>query len=439
MGYQDKYSEYLESIPDAIQKCETSGNRLVLGYTSDLDAILSWNVDQFNELLTTYMDGPLYYEEEELINSMADFVRILSYYASKGLGGEAYIGSADVVDSIQAHFKLEYSLGGTCAQGAAALGTLGLPAIIHITDRSQEVIDRISYPSLESVRDGMTVPLCRCVSGEQPLLHLIIQYNKGDKLQIHGETYQVPVSNRMIVEYDNVHKIMPVETEFLTYIENHANQVYAYDVSGFSTIVDAAVAQERMEQVTAHFRKVKVANPTIKIYFESAHYISSQVRDIVYSRLSEFVDIMGMNEEELVHLAKSKGLAVDQNDASSVIDTLDRLLELYPVKGIIMHSKDYSLYCGSSMADVDIEKGLTLGNLLSGTRARIGRYGTLEDCRETLKLPLSPVGLEFAETLDHMELKHTAVVVPSRYMEKPVCTIGLGDTFVAGVQVCFVR
>ena len=113
------------------------------------------------------------------------------------------------------------------------------------------------------------------------------------------------------------------------------------------------------------------------------------------------------------------------------------MLELYPVKGIVMHSKDYALYYGEMMEGVDVEMGLTLGSLMSGTRARIGRYGTIDDCRESLKLPLSPTGIRFAQALDEMELQHEAVLVPSRYMEKPRYTIGLGDTFVAGMQLCF--
>ena len=91
------------------------------------------------------------------------------------------------------------------------------------------------------------------------------------------------------------------------------------------------------------------------------------------------------------------------------------------------------------MATVDIEMGLTLGNLMSGTRARIGKYGTKEDCRKSLELGLSRIGLEFAERLSHIQRKHTAVLVPSRYMEKPRYTIGLGDTFVAGMQLCFAK
>ena len=46
-----------------------------------------------------------------------------------------------------------------------------------------------------------------------------------------------------------------------------------------------------------------------------------------------------------------------------------------------MHTKDYSMYYGSELYGIDLEKALTLGNLLSGTRARIGHYGSLEECR----------------------------------------------------------
>ena len=30
-----------------------------------------------------------------------------------------------------------------------------------------------------------------------------------------------------------------------------------------------------------------------------------------------------------------------------------------------------------------------------------------------------------------------AVIVPTKYIDKPQYTIGLGDSFVAGVQICF--
>ena len=89
--------------------------------------------------------------------------------------------------------------------------------------------------------------------------------------------------------------------------------------------------------------------------------------------------------------------------------------------------------------DFDIELGLALGNLLSATKARTGHYGSLDDCKKTLEIPLSPAGLGFVEKLSGAKLPRSCYLVPSRYMKNPVSTIGLGDCFVAGMQICFIR
>ena len=311
--------------------------------------------------------------------------------------------------------------------------------MVHITDQSEEVLEWLDYEGMESTKDGKRVPLAECASGEKPLIHLVMQYAKGDVIRANGKEYEVPLSNRLIMDYDQVHKVMPVRKEFLKYMEEHAEMMYSYDISGFNAIMDIHVLGERLDELEEHYKILKQKNPGLQVYFESAHFISTKIRDYLYSRLSKYMDIMGMNEEELVDLTKKKEHPVDKDDIESILSGLDYLLELYPVKGIVMHSKDYALYYGEHREDVDLEMGLTLGNLMSGTRARVGHYGTQEECRESLQLELSPTGVEFADRISKINLKHTAILVPSRYMEKPKYTIGLGDTFVAGMQMCFVR
>ena len=439
MAYQDNYLKYFESIQKAIEQCEITGNRLAFGYTSDLDAIATCDEATLNMLIEKYLTEEPSYVEEEAIQDMSDFVRIISYFAMNGLGGEVDIVSEAVVEELKKSFKMDYTLGGTCAQSTGALAAVGVPVLTHFTDQSEEVLTAVNFKGVESVKDGKNVPLTECISGEMPLLHIIMQYNRGDVLKIHGKEYMIPVSNRLIMQFDDVHKSMPVREDFMQYVEENAKKIYSYSISGFNAILDMDIMEERADQVKEHLQKIKAKNPDVVVYFESAHYISTKIRDYLYSVLSDSLDIMGMNEEELVHLTKKMAHPVDKDDLDSVISGLDYILEQYPVKGIVMHSKDYSLYYGEKQENVDIEKGLTLGNLMSGTKARVGHYGTPDDCRENLKLGLSPVGVEFADRLEKMDTKHTAVLVPSRYMEKPNFTIGLGDTFVAGVQLCFVK
>ena len=76
---------------------------------------------------------------------------------------------------------------------------------------------------------------------------------------------------------------------------------------------------------------------------------------------------------------------------------------------------------------------------MSATRARIGHYGTQDECCKTLELELSDRGLQMYDAFAELPLRKFCCVVPTRYMEYPKYTIGLGDTFVAGVHTCFMQ
>lgn len=435
--YTDRYQEYLQLVPDKIRRCEETGRRAVLAYASNLDVLVRWNCESFNRFLAEYLKEEPSFQEGDEIASEEDLARILSYFVIHGLGGEVDITSRKVIDVLTEYFDVEYGLGGTCAQGAAALGSMGIPVLVHITDCSKDVIRQMSGIRIEAVKHGRAVPVETCVSGEEALCHFIVQFTKDDVIRVFGKEYKVRLSNRLIMGYDTVHKVLPVEEEFLAYCEKNAKDICSYDISGFNAITDRKIMQERLERLAVHYRSVKEKNPDCRIYFESAHFINNEIREYTYQTLAEVIDIMGMNEEELVDLTRTRGYTVDKDSLDSILKGLEELIKVYPVHGFVVHSKDYALYFGKDMPGTDIEQGLTLGNLVSGTRARTGRYGSVSDCRETLKLELSGTGLAFAKELEGYHLPYKVVQVPSRYMEKPATTIGLGDSFVAGMQICF--
>ncbi len=435
--YTDRYQQYLQLVPDKIRRCEETGRRAVLAYASNLDVLVRWNCESFNRFLAEYLKEEPSFQEGDEIASEEDLARILSYFVIHGLGGEVDITSRKVIDVLTEYFDVEYGLGGTCAQGAAALGSMGIPVLVHITDCSKDVIRQMSGIRIEAVKHGRAVPVETCVSGEEALCHFIVQFTKDDVIRVFGKEYKVRLSNRLIMGYDTVHKVLPVQEEFLAYCEKNAKDICSYDISGFNAVTDRKIMQERLERLAVHYRSVKEKNPDCRIYFESAHFINNEIREYTYQTLAEVIDIMGMNEEELVDLTRTRGYAVDKDSLDSILKGLEELIKVYPVHGFVVHSKDYALYFGKDMPGTDIEQGLTLGNLVSGTRARTGRYGSVSDCRETLKLELSGTGLAFAKELEGYHLPYKVVLVPSRYMEKPATTIGLGDSFVAGMQICF--
>ena len=439
MAYRDKYADYFGQMPSDIERLKNSGHRIVLGYTSDLDVVMAWDSKAFDNILSVFLKEEPYVRTGDVIDSMEAFARIVSYHMIHGLGGEIDITNLEVCEYLERYFQTEYALGGTCAQGAAALNAVGFPVLANITDRSKEVCKLMSGPGLDTVTEHGVVPMMDSATDEPPVRHMILQYPKGARVTAGGRVYEAPVSNRLIMDYDSIHKTMPVGQPFLSFCETHAQEILVYCVSGFNGIIEEGIMSGRIDEISAHYREVKRVNPDCMIYLEGACYLNPELKNLVFDRLSDLVDIYGMNEEELVEHTCRFGVHTDKEDLASVLSGLQSLLDKYPVRGIVLHTKDYAMYYGEELADADVEKGLTLGNLMAGTRARTGRYGSYEDCGESMQLALSPEGIRFAEELDRMSPRGYVRIAPSRYMEHPKYTIGLGDTFMAGFLTSFVR
>ena len=435
----NRYEEFLERSVQAVPQMDANAPSIAVGYTSDLDVLLEWDQKVFEKLIEKNLQSEPSFKEAEKIDSLEDLARILAYFIINGLGGEIEISSPDICNWLVGNFKSIKGLGGTGAQCSAALGTIGYPAVIHISDKCKEVCEFLNFPSITTVKDGQLHTVPYVATQEMPVYHFICQYDKGTAVTVNGKTFTAPVSNRLILDFDSIHKRFLPDPSYFAYLEEHAAETRVLSISGFNAIVDPEVAKKDLSHLVAHFGELKARNPDIMIYLESAHYFSGKIREIVFEMLGQYVDFLGMNEEEVKAHAELEGLQTDINDFDSVIRGLELVLQMYPVRGIIMHTKDYSAYFGKKLS-VDIELGLTAGNLLSGTRARVGHYGNLDECRESLQNGFSEIGERFCEKAKgwqetHQEMQLT--IVPSRYLERPKCTIGLGDTFVAGVLTCF--
>ena len=437
MAYQDKYETYLNQIPSDIESCRRSGRRHVFGYTSNYDVVFKWDVDAYNQILDEFLKEEPAARAGDTIDTMEDFARISSYCLMRGIGANFDITSLEVCEYLRRCFQSEPALGGTCAQGVAALAALGFPVAAQLTDRCGAVCRMMDAPGVEVVREGRLVPIMEGASDEAPVYHMIQQFSKDDRIRVGGEEYAVPLSNRLILFYDTIHKTVPIDPGFFDYWNGHAGDIASYLASGFDAVIDTAVMEERLDQICSHFEIMREKNPDFIAYLEGAYYMNPEVKEMLFHRLAPYVNIVGTNEEELVAQNEVHGLTTDITDIESVLRGIEALMFHCGIRGVVLHTKDYSLYYGEELAGIDIEKGLTMGNLMSGTRARIGKYGTIEECRESLELGLSPVGLDFHERLGRLKLDRQAVLVPSRYLEHPKYTIGLGDTFVAGVHTCF--
>ena len=430
--YKDRYKEFYKELHLNKYQYEACDKKFVFGYTSNLDVLIEWDVNKFNALIEEFLKQDFSLNENDVIDSMESLVRIAGYFMIQGVGGEINITNAKICEFLEKYFKISYVLGGTCAQSAAAISTAGFPSLVHITDRSKEVCELMEGMGIQGVSDGETVELPKLVEDTAPIRHMILQFSKGDIIKANGKEFKIPESNRLIIDFDNIHNLVPIEKEFLKYCEENAKRIIAYSISGFNAIIDRKVILDKVKEIKNHLSKIKTQNDKCIIYLESACYLNDTVKEIFFKEVTEYIDILGMNEEELVELTGQFGVTTIKENFESILEGLDCILNHYSARNIVLHTKDYAISYGEDMNELNLERALTVGNILAGTRARIGKYGNLAECEATLKKPLSKIGLSFSEQLKTIETKRNVVMVPSRYLEKPICTIGLGDTFVAG-------
>ena len=440
-GFLHKYTEALQSVPGIAVHAKETGRMPVFGMTSNLDIVLKWDAERFNELLDRYLHEAPVSRVGEVMREVSDFVRISADYMIRGLGGNFDIGTGELCDFLRGYFDTELALGGTCAQGAAALATIGVPVNVHISDMSREVCAQMDREGLTAIDGGAMVPVAEAASDEPPVCHFILQYRKGDIIRIAGEEYEIPSSNRMILFFDKMQKDPPFDESFFSYWENAKQEPSSLLVSGFDAIVDEEVAAEKTDALTQFIAKLRKRSPGVKVYFEGAFYMNPDVKTLFMRRLGPSADMVGMNEEELAAHIEALGGRADLSCIRGITEALETMLREFSLRGVVLHSKDHAIYYGAPLQGVSIEDGLTMGHLMACTRAVTGHYGTLEEIKKVLYEPLSETGLALAceaESWTDPTGERSLAVVPSICLEQPKYTVGLGDTFVAGVHTCFI-
>jgi len=437
MTIQNKYIDLFEKMEQTIDARKSAGIYPAMGYTSNLDILCDFRIDVLNRLLETHMpDVDLNaLQAVKFIKTVEDFISTVVHFCRNGIGGEVDIEDFAIIEDL---FDTKPGIGGTSAQAAMALAAVGCPSVIHLTDDSREVCDILRSPYIHTVSPaGELIHTDQVKQRWEQEIHYIIQFKKGDVIRSRNQTIEIPASNRLIVTKVTVNEFVPFSQPYFDYIERHAKSISSNVLSSFNCIKDERVLRERLDAVKRHVRSYKNNNPTGVVFFEDAHYHSLDIRKLCIETLYSEVDIVCMNEEELTLTLGMYKHTVDIEDIHSCIEGVFFLKNLFNIKkGIIVHTKDYSMYAGDEPG-ADIESGLIYGNLMATAKAMYGSYGTREQIAEVMKLPLSEKGLRHLERAMASPYAAKTAVVPTKYIDKPKYTIGLGDSFVGGVQICF--
>ena len=437
MMTSERMMEIYSALQDVIARRNAASVYTSLGYTSNLDLIPAFTAKDLNRLLAEYLpDGCLQEMRPAVrIRNMQQLLETIVYFCLSGTGGEVDIEDPDL---IRASFPCRNAMGGTAVQAALALDRLGAGSVVHLSDDSRQVREQLISPNIKvPLPDGSLGSAGDEDGGTSPETHVIIQFQKGSRICLGDQAETIPVSNRLILTRNTVNASLPLDENYLRWVEVHARQVSSNVLSSLNSILDPEVLKLRMARILEHVERYRSQNPRGIVYFEDAHYHSRDIRRLCIETLYPHVDIMSMNEEELRCTMDMFQQPIEIEDIFSCVNNVEYLLDRFGIKkGSIVHTKDYAMFVGDADG-LEIEKGLVYGSLMATARAAFGVYGNDAQIRKILEGSLSRAGQENLEKIENSSLRDRVILVPTFALDRPKFTIGLGDCFTGGVQLCF--
>ena len=388
-----EYAALIKRIPDLIRQSRLT----VGGFSTCIDVYLP-----FRDAL-----GPLSRAADKEGRG-ATLLAELTKRALNGVGGEMYVDWPEGGNWIDSHITGRQAIGGTNAQAAYMLSLLGAQALIALEDRSAGQL-ALLHPETLVASGNNVVPVSSVPpGGTERRPHYIFEFTAGEMIADN----RVPRSSRTIVRFD--HKPLQRDAAFEDAVTAQALDVGAGVLCGFNEVpLDATDSELAYAAgVASAWRRSGLE----LIHVELGDFPSPELRQMTIERLLPVVTSLGLSLSELVDLT---GTSAPTEMAAS------RLAEEFDLHRVCVHADDWALAVTRGDAERERE-ALAMGCLLASTRAATGYFGVPDRLPDGARFRAPPL-------LSSLQRDGWSIVCcPAPYLEKPVATIGLGDTFLAG-------
>ncbi|WRS28568.1 ADP-dependent glucokinase/phosphofructokinase [Oscillospiraceae bacterium MB08-C2-2] len=394
---------------------------IACGLASNLDLLIGWDEELVQSWVDRFATVPRHYGQAFTMEEVAN---LFLYHLPRG-GTECFV-SPEIGRHIETEANVSNrAVGGTGTHAAKVLSLLGFPALLHMTVICSPLLEHLRYPSLSMASAEGPVSGMEYNPGiEMQAPHYIFQFPKGACLTFQGKEYRAPVANKIMLSRNDVNTHLPLQPEFFHALRDRED-VPVLLLSALSNLVNKEDLVGHPRLLAKYISEMK--KPPL-VYYECGPFRVPDGLTYMMESFHTSIDILGCSDEEIFALTGET-----DTSAEGLYRALCRTMEvLKPQKGLVLHTREGALYYGNPL-DCDIEAGLAMGGLTASTKARLGVYGTRGQVLAIQDEPNSPLGEEMRATLAPKGI----IFVPSKPVEHPTASIGLGDTFTAGVLTCF--
>lgn len=279
-----------------------------------------------------------------------------------------------------------------------------------------------------------------------PLIHWIIEFDKGDKIEIEGETFVCPKSNRFIATYDPLNLHLVMDDNFVKAAEKQKMDYVI--LSGFHALTEHNDGVRLQEGAVPLILSWKDKGDIVHLEIASTQDIA--VRKSIIQSIAPQVDSIGINEREAIDILEVSGyeeLAAKCNEDTSSVNMFEALLTIKKlIKAPRVQLHMFGLYMTLQDKNFRITpeanlRGMMLAATVAAGKAGTGNINKAENLLWAQGQKVSEIGLneldDVAKYINRPELltdglasvdNFDLIAVPTIIIEKPLTLVGMGDT-----------
>lgn len=341
-------------------------------------------------------------------NEAGKLALLLRDRVRRGVGGEIKVEWPGGPAWLRANLPIRYALGGTGPQAAWVLTTLGARAVMALEDRHAHMLEQIPN-GVSLVSNGRVVSAAEVSPhGEHVPEVFIFEYTAGRPV---GDVVG-PRSSRIIARFDD--RGIQDDIDFSATSSKLAPFAAAGLISGLNDEPPEDL-EEAIEKVFGLARSWRDAGLKV-LHLELAGYASNDLTMRVLEAAPGAVTSLGMSYSELLELYPGTA------DPGEVLAAMGERIGL---ERVCVHADTWA--ASVTLGDPELEeRALVAGCAIAAARAATGTPASRVSVDRAAEFRPPPFPLR--STVG----RWTFVACAAPYLEKPVTTLGLGDSFTAG-------
>lgn len=459
-----KWLNHYQTAAEQLEKM-TEVKGLISAFNANIDAVIKVSGNQIEQIIEMHSmnQSRLLIEGDKSIKTSEDAIRGLIHCFKNGIAEEWLIDNKEVFNWLNGNIGYDkMQMGGQGGIVANVMAVCGVdPVYVHTASSPKEQSKLfLDLPNLKNVDENGKIRKAHDISrtNDIPLIHWIIEFDKGDAINIKNQTISCPKANRFIATYDPLNFKLHIDQAFNEKMSGVSTQYEYIIVSGYQMLQNklpgGGSGVERIEESKKIVQQWRENNSQHILHFEIASTQDKTIRKHLIDNLAKEVDSLGFNERELIDILEVIGekelieQCEENTNSSNLFRAMLKVSEYTTCPRIQLHM--FGLYItvqkrGYKISPIQNRKGMQLAANIAATKAGTGSIDSkdvllwskdqlvsdiglkeLKGLSEMLEQEFGPNNLleEGIYTNDEIEI----IAVPTIIIENPITLVGMGDT-----------